>query len=233
MINNNDILDNITLCLTIGKRPDELRQTLNSLLDKVAFKHIIAINDFGDEATNAVFRELCPQGELISLGYNMGHHKAIDYMYDKITTPYVLHCEDDWEFVSTPDIAGIMTLLQAEPNITSVSLRTIADMGLSPEDAQKVRYQEIAGVKIAYFDAIHEQWYGYHFNPHIAPLATWQALAPFSQYKKERHISRIFRQQNKHMVYLAEGCCHHIGFDSVANPPKKHWLDKLKGKLFG
>ena len=56
---------NITLCLTIGKRPQELRRTLESILSQINFEHIIAINDFRDEETNQVFRELCPHGTLI------------------------------------------------------------------------------------------------------------------------------------------------------------------------
>ena len=72
---------NLTLCLTIGRRPELLRQTLQSLLDKVEFADIIAINDFRDEETNQVFRELCPQGTLINLNEQVGHHKAVDTMY--------------------------------------------------------------------------------------------------------------------------------------------------------
>ena len=226
--------DNITLCLTIGKRPDELRQTLHSLLDKVAFAHIIAINDFGDEETNAVFRELCPQGELICLGYNIGHHKACDYMYAKITTPYVFHCEDDWLFDSTPDIEQIIELLDNTPSISAVTLRTIEDMGLSAEQSKLVRHVSAPPIDIAYLSDIHEQWYGYSFNPHIARLDTWKAIAPFAKFKKERHISRALRQQGKHMVFLAQGNCHHIGWEnSLANPPKKTWFAKVKAKVFG
>lgn len=226
--------DNITLCLTIGKRPNELRQTLTSLLDKVAFTHIIAINDFGDEQTNAVFCDLCPQGELICLGYNMGHHKACDYMYAKIKTPYVFHCEDDWLFDSAPNIEQIIALLDSMPHISAVTLRNIDDMGLSPEEMKLVRYVSTSFIDIAYFSDIHKQWYGYSFNPHIARLDTWQSLGSFTKFKKERHISRTLRQQNKDMVFLAHGNCRHIGWEnSLSNPPKKTWLSKIKAKIFG
>ena len=59
-------LDDITLCLTIGKRPKELEESLSSLLSFLPFRHIIAINDFGDELTNDVFTKLCPHGTLIN-----------------------------------------------------------------------------------------------------------------------------------------------------------------------
>lgn len=225
--------DDITLCLTIGKRPDELRQTLQSLLSKVQFKHIIAINDFGDEQSNAVFHELCPQGELINLGYNLGHHKAVDLMYGKVTTPYVMHCEDDWEFDSVPKFDDILKFLVSEPNISMVCLRKMSDISFDKQQQSQIIHRSTGYLDIVEIHTIHEQWYGYTFNPHIASINTWKELAPFAKFKKERHISRIFRSKNKHLVYLEQGNCHHIGFDSVANPQPTTFLGKVKAKLFG
>jgi hypothetical protein len=71
----------VDLCLTIGRRPTLLRQTLESLLPRANFKKIIAINDFRDEETNDVFKELCPNGILLNLDKQLGHHRAVDLMY--------------------------------------------------------------------------------------------------------------------------------------------------------
>jgi hypothetical protein len=71
----------ITLCLTIGRRPILLRETLASLLHRAEFKQIIAINDFRDQETNDVFKELCPTGILINPNQQLGHHCAVDLMY--------------------------------------------------------------------------------------------------------------------------------------------------------
>lgn len=227
-------VSDITLCLTIGKRPDELRQTLDSLLDKITFTHIIAINDFGDSATNEVFYELCPQGKLISLGYNLGHHKAIDELYTHVMTPYVFHCEDDWLFYGDIDFDRIKNLLDSSNDITSVSLRAISDFNFSNDELAKIKYVDTPFGRYADLTALHEQWYGYHFNPHIARLDTYRTLSPFSQYKKERHISRVFRRQGKYMLFVTDDICHHIGWEnSVANPPKKTWIQTIKSKLFG
>ena len=60
----------ITLCITIGLRPTELRRTLislSALLDKMP---VIAINDFGDEETNEVFQEMVPLGLIIKHNTN-------------------------------------------------------------------------------------------------------------------------------------------------------------------
>ena len=231
--NNMSHLQNITLCLTIGKRPYELRQTLESLLSKLQFSNIIAINDFGDEESNNVFHELCPHGKLIDLGYNLGHHKAIDYMYERVETPYVLHCEDDWVFDSTPNLEGIINFLQSDQKITMVCLRKISDMEFSEIQNSLIINRQSSFVDTVEVHHIHDQWYGYSFNPHIASLDNWKKLKPFSQYKKERHISRSYRRLNCHLVYLQQGSCEHIGFNSVANPEPLTWLHKLKNKISG
>lgn len=226
-------LENVTLCLTIGKRPNELRQSLNSLLSKVDFKKIIAINDFGDDETNAVFQELCPNGELISLGYNLGHHKAVDLMYSKVNTPYIFHSEDDWLFDDVPDFHQMIDLLQNHNEIVSVCFRKISDFPFTDDELNKIEYKNLNGIEIANLTPLHEQWYGYSFNPHLIKKLVYDELSPFSNYKKERHISRIFRGQNRYVAYLKNSYCHHIGFESIANPPKKGFWNKLKGKLFG
>lgn len=85
----------ITLCLTIGNRPEPLEKTLMSLLPRIEFQHIIAINDFRDTPTNEMFLKMCPQGTLINLPKQVGHHQAVDAMYKLVKTKYVFHCEDD------------------------------------------------------------------------------------------------------------------------------------------
>lgn len=226
-------LGNVTLCLTIGKRPNELRQSLDSLLSKVDFGHIIAINDFGDDETNQVFKELCPNGELISLGYNLGHHKAVDLMYSKVGTPYVFHSEDDWLFGDVPDFQQIIQLLENHQEIVAVCFRRIDDFAFGDDELAAINHTTINDVEIADLTPLHEQWYGYTFNPHLAKLSVYQSLSPFANHKKERHLSRIFRKQGKYVAYLKQGYCHHIGFDSIANPPKVGFLAKLKAKIFG
>ena len=225
---------NITLCLTIGKRPELLRQTLNSLFQYVQFAHVIAINDFRDEETNAVFRELCPSGILISLPEQVGHHKAVDTMYAQVNTDYVFHCEDDWLFDRPVPVQQSIQLLQHDSNISLVCFRKVSDIHHTDEQKKLIQVQQTADMPIIRIDHLHEQWHGYSFNPHLAPLVLWQEIGGFSQFKKERHISRFLRAKSKYMVHPEQAPCHHIGEEnSVANPPKENWLKKISTKIFG
>lgn len=227
-------MENITLCLTIGKRPELLRQTLTSLFEKCHFKNVIAINDFGDKETNDIFLELCPQGILLNQEHHIGHHNAVDKMYKYVTTDYIFHCEDDWYFDSELNVTSYIELLKTHPQVSSICLRKISDFPLLDEDVAKVKYLDTMPVKSARLTALHEQWHGYTFNPHIISVDTLKEIGNFYTYKKERHISRRLRKKGKYTLFLKEGVCYHIGEnDSIANPPKTNIFLQMKAKIFG
>lgn len=212
----------IDLCLTIGRRPSLLRQTLGSLLYRANFKQIIAINDFRDQETNDVFKELCPTGILINLDKQIGHHRAVDLMYSKVSSPYILHCEDDWLFTSDLMLDESIKLLEVNKNIGSVCLRKIKDFNLNEENNSKKIIQQHGDIKFCRLDGTHEQWHGFTFNPHVTSLSQWKEFGPYSAFKKERHISRKLRSSGAFVAYLQPGSCVHIGIDeSVSNPIKK------------
>lgn len=216
------MINKITLCLTIGRRPILLRETLNSMLCRANFQQIIAINDFRDQETNDVFKELCPAGILISLDEKIGHHRAVDLMYSKVISPYILHCEDDWIFNSDLMLDESIRLLQWNKNIGSVCLRKIEDFNLNEEQQVNRINQQHDGIEFCRLDGIHEQWHGFTFNPHVTSLSQWNNFGPYSAFKKERHISRKLRSAGTFVAYLQPGSCVHIGVnDSVSNPIKK------------
>lgn len=221
----------ITLTLTIGRRPDLLAQTLDSLLSKVNFSQIVAINDFSDDATNQVFRKICSNGQLISLGSPLGHHAAIDRLYRDLRTPYVFHCEDDWQFETKPDLQSAITLLSTDQKISSVCFRQIEDFGLQPDVLENLPTVRSGTIEYKRLDRLHEQWHGYTFNPHLITLNALTNIGAFSKFKKERHISRFLRQQGLHVAYLHPGSCRHIGADcsvSIRVTPTQKLIRQFK-----
>ncbi|MFM6993199.1 MAG: glycosyltransferase [Rhodoferax sp.] len=217
----------ITLCLTIGNRPEPLEKTLRSLLPQIKFDHIIAINDFRDSPTNEMFRQLCPNGTLINLPEQVGHHKAVDAMYKLVKTKYVFHCEDDWLFEGDIPIQSILNLLNAKSELSEICLRRVEDIPMSEEEKSKILTCEGLDLQYKRLDPLHEQWHGYTFNPHIASLDNWRMLGGFHQFKKERHVSRHFRGRGMHVAYLTPGYCSHIG-DGISVSIKPTRLDRMK-----
>lgn len=221
----------VALCLTIGRRPILLRQTLESLLPLARFQQIIAVNDFGDTESNEVFKDLCPAGILINLGIHMGHHRAVDAMYLKVEMPYILHCEDDWLFESKLELDDAIRLLQSAPSISSVCLRKVSDFGFSENEEKMTVFQETSGVKYRRLDGMHTQWHGFTFNPHIISINEWKKIGPYSNFKKERHISRKFRGLGKYVAYLEASSCIHIGQDDSISNPSKTSIFSIRGLL--
>jgi hypothetical protein len=221
----------ITLTLTIGKRPDLLAQTLDSLLSKISFENIVAINDFGDEETNRVFTRLCPNGNLINIGSSSGHHTAIDWLLKNVRTPYVFHCEDDWLFETTPDLESALNLLSLDSTISSVCFRKVEDFGLEPAELDSAPTIQLGSIEYRRLDGLHDQWHGYTFNPHLIGSHTLKSIGHFSNFRKERHISRSLREQGQHVAYLNPGSCKHIGADcsvSVRPSAGQRLLQQIK-----
>lgn len=210
----------VTLCITMGRRPELLTQTLTSLLQHAEFHHVIAINDFRDEATNAVFQKLCPTGQLISLDHQLGHHGAVDYLYSQVQTPWVMHCEDDWSFTQNLDFGSLASTLTQQPWMSGVCFRSQSDFEISPDDQTKILYETHDGLAFYRLDPLHSQWHGYTFNPHFASVDLWKRFGSFKSFKKERHISRRVRQAGLVMPYLVNGGCVHLGDDQSVSYPK-------------
>ena len=218
--------DKITLCLTIGRRPDLLRLTLESLAELPNIP-IIAINDFGDEETNAVFREICPQGRLIEPGCHLGHHRAVDLMYSSVDTPYIFHCEDDWSFSRTNFLEDALKILQSDPQISTVNFRATDDIPLQDKARARISVEARDGISIEVLSQVHDQWYGFSFNPHLSTKTLWQEIGEFSKFKKERHISRFLRNQGRYMAFLVPESCRHIGSGRSTTEPKENLLKRI------
>jgi hypothetical protein len=185
-----------------------------------SFESIIAVNDFRDEPSNAVFRELCPTGTLVLLDERVGHHRAADAMYQHIQTPYVFHCEDDWFFDAAPDFAAALGFLD-DPNTSVVCFRKALDVlrdkpsGLKPSTHL---FQETPGLRL---DHLHPQWHGFTFNPHLSKLALWEKLGGFTRFASEKEISASFRADKRFVVFTEPGSCRHIG-DGVSVSGSNH-----------
>ncbi|MDO5620921.1 MAG: hypothetical protein Q4G24_05565 [Paracoccus sp. (in: a-proteobacteria)] len=224
--------DLITLCLTIGRRPDLLRQTLESL-GSLRDLPVLAINDFGDAETNAMFHQLCPHGRIVGPGHRLGHHPAVDVLYQQVTTPFIFHCEDDWAFTRTDFLPDALRLLNDGSEIVQVCFRDTGDMPLSDADRALIVTETRAGIGFQRLDGLHQQWHGYTLNPHLIRRDEWQRLGGFSGFAKERHISRHMRGQGRFAAFLLPPACHHIGEDRGVEPPKKTIFKSIKNWLRG
>jgi len=183
----------------------------------------LAINDFGDAETNAVLQGRCPSARLVGPGRHLGHHPAVDALYSEVTTPYIWHGEDDWLFHRDGFLDQARNLLEADPRISAVCFRDLEDFPHTAADRARITRGEIDGVRFARLEALHPQWHGYTFNPHLARRSLWEEIGGFARFGKERHISRHLRARGMFVAFLEPGACSHIGEERgvLPAPPKK------------
>ncbi|MFB2531597.1 hypothetical protein ACEYYA_05440 [Paracoccus sp. p3-h83] len=225
-------MKDITLTLTIGRRPDALAYTLEGLWPLTALLPVLAINDFGDEETNDVFRRACPDGRLICDGIRRGHHGAMDRLLADVDTRFILHCEDDWHFWQTDFLPDARALLAANPLISQVCLRDLGDFSARDVNPRDIRTETRDGVQYARVDHQHSQWFGFTFNPSLFHADLVRQAGGFSAFRKERHLSRHLRRQGRFVAFLMPSACEHLGgFDSMSQPATPPWPKRLRNWL--
>lgn len=214
----NQLVQNVTLCFTMGGRPDLLEKSIDSIQEKWDFPHIIAVNDFSDSVCDEIFKRKFPDGVLLSDGQKRGHHGAVDWIYQNIQTPYIFHTEDDWTFPEPIDFEAIKCFLDKNPKAISFCFRSPQDF-LDKESLRKSIKSQVDDLAYMNLSQIHDEWYSYSFNPHLIKTDTLKNIGSLSNYKKERHISRALKKNGGFVAYSDVRLCDHIGEGmSMANP---------------
>lgn len=229
--------EKVTLCLTMGGRPDLLRESLESLCKQWKFKKVVAVNDFSDPECDAVFKELFPEGVLLSDQEKRGHHGAVDWLYKNVDTEFVLHTEDDWVFREGVRLDLVQNFLSQHPVAVSYCFRHINSF-LPEKLLNEAKIKVHCGVPYYDISQLHPQWYSYSFNPHLIRTEQLRKIGSFQNYKKERHISLAMKKKGFFVAYAAEPFCEHIGDGrSLANPNAnkpssavKRWIKGVLGQ---
>lgn len=208
-----DLRNDITMCLTMGRRPQELRATAASLGPDLVRLPILAVNDFGDGATNAVFHELFPRGRIVPLPGHVGHMRALEALYAEVRTPYVFHFEDDWTFTRDDFLDESIAILKASPQVSQVCLRAAQDIKHARLVGRDLLTEVHAGVGTFRLDVLQDVWYRYTFNPHVARTADWKTIISLGV-RGEKQVSRFMRRTSRYTAFLLDGACHHAGADN-------------------
>ena len=64
--------------------------------------------------------------------HNVGQLASIDIAYSHVTTPWIFHCEEDWEFYRFGFIEESLRILRLEPSYVMVALRAHDDLNGHP-----------------------------------------------------------------------------------------------------
>ncbi|MAV39103.1 MAG: glycosyl transferase family 2 [Puniceicoccaceae bacterium] len=212
-------MKDFTVVITSSNRFDLLKQTVLSLskyLDKQPREYIII-----EDSDNSGIFELVEQLDLpIKVIFNeqrMGQIKSIDKAYQAVKTPYVFHCEDDWEFIRTGFIEESMQILNTFPQASMVGLR--ARDQLNPR-VRKMPEKVLNNIH--YFDldpSLHPEYFSYSFNPGLRRHKDYLKLAPLESLGHEEDISYHFKQLGFYIANLELPAVKHIGDERHVNDP--------------
>jgi hypothetical protein len=208
-----------TVVVTSCNRFDLLEKTLASLLPRLDgnLQEIIIAEDSGKEDVSRVLKNLQLDAQVLLNRPQLGQLGSIDRAYAAVKTPYIFHCEDDWEFFGENFIAPSLQLLDAIPEISMVSLRPRSE--LNPLHAKQPD-RECQGVQYVAADPLaHPEYFGYSFNPGMRRLSDYLRFGPLQDYQGEREVSYCFRQLGYYYVSLIPAAVRHSGWDRHVDDP--------------
>jgi hypothetical protein len=217
----------ITICLTSCGRFDLLERTIKSLVefwDGPPPKQFLIYEDNNDFVTKFLNLGTLGIHEKFGIipkvfGGKVGQIKAIDHLYSKVKTPYIFHCEDDWEFYRSGFIEQSLNILEEVPNIMQVWIREPNDRNGHP--AHGIRRKTTNGTKYQMLaTGYRKDWNGFSLNPGLRRLSDYQKIGPYSgittfdpanPLKSEIEVGKAYFRNGFRAATLLTGYCRHIG----------------------
>lgn len=200
----------ITVVITSCNRHDLLAPTLESFLRHETEHRIarILVAEDGDADPGPVCARF--GAEYFTTGERIGQIRLIDRAYAQVTTPYIFHLEDDWEFYRSGFMERSREMLEAEPKVLQVWLRAWNDMGGMPlsgwatDRSWGVVANNIGGC-----------WHGFTFNPGLRRLSDYRRLGAYAQQKLT--LNFVAKTPTAALPYEAEAnkFYHELGYRAV------------------
>jgi hypothetical protein len=251
-------MTNITLVITSCGRLDLLQRTIDSLWQYYQFPkdRFIIIEDSANKAVATELQSIYGQKATVIFNEkNIGLLASVDKAYSHVKTPYIFHCEDDWVFYRPGFIEESIAMLEADPKLKQVNLRSIHHDYIKnhPLDIEKERliiakqpcYKIVipksfdkSKVKTNLSHAVLD-WSTFSFNPGALRLTDYSLIKSYQSAvspngNKEAEISSWYKQLGFYMVILENDAVMHIGWgrSKEGNDPVKYVLKRRLKNLF-
>lgn len=208
-----------SVVITSCGRFDLLRMTLASLLSNldVEPEKIIVIEDSGDTQIRDVVAEFPGNFDILINKVKLGQIASIDRAYQSVTSPFIFHCEDDWEFLRSGFIEESAVLLEQFADVSMVGLRNRDE--LNPL-MRGVPTEIFGGVRFYFYDPTrHPEYFSYSFNPGLRRTSDYRRLGPFGPIGHEPDISYAFKRAGFRMAALEIPAVRHIGWERHIDDP--------------
>ena len=223
----------VSVVLTSCNRFDLLEKTLDSFFQYNTYpiNQFIIIEDSHNllKLKNILEKYHNVDFLVLSNTPQIGQMKSIEKAYQHVSSDYIFHCEDDWEFFRSGFIEESLAILNSNKKIITVWLREQNDTNSHPIESKvytiisndKIKYQ-LLKVKHKRKSASLE-WHGFTFNPGLRRVSDYQLISPISDFKGERELGEKYFQLGYRAAIVMKGYVKHIGFHrgiryKVTNP---------------
>lgn len=215
----------VTLVVTSCGRFDLLRRTLASFdaFNTAPIREVLITEDSGDQAVQECIPEHWREYTRFFVNApRLGQLRSIDLAYSHVKTPWIFHCEDDWEFYRPGFIEESRTLLEADPQALQVWLRSFAhDLAVHSPYVYLGQRQVVEGIPCYPVGSRKEDWQGFSFNPGLRRLADYQQHAPYAGHDGEKELSRRYAAESRHALILENDAVLHTGFGEHVDIPEE------------
>jgi hypothetical protein len=208
--------------LTSCGRFDLLEKTLESFFAfaDMPIDNFIVYDDSGKQIPESLKNQY-PQIKFIDGIEKVGQIKAIDILYSHVKNEYIFFQEDDWSFFKTGFIGQSLDILEKEPKIMQVWIRSQNDRNGHPATGvprmtlNRTRYQMMNS-------DYRGQWSGHSFNPGLRRLSDYQNLFPNGYagvttfnikepWKSEIEVGQVYKKAGFKAATLMQGFVKHLG----------------------
>lgn len=223
----------ITVTITSTGRFNLLTRTIDSLMKTIGRPVKVIISD--DSQDSEQHRLILAEYGGIS-GFdvyiqdeNIGQAKNLDFLYGLVDTPYLFHCEDDWEFGETGYIEDSLDILAECPDVCIIGMvkdSNFERLGAVGAERQTARGTVFYNHPRWRIDEQHDWWHGWIGSPHLMRRRDCATLGSFQQAPTEAAFDRdVFANSGMKSVWLEEQYCEHIGAgrSTLSGKPTRAW----------
>ena len=214
-----------SLVVTSCGRFDLLRRTLESFdrYNTAPIREVFITEDSGDSVVESCVPEHWrPFTRCFINRPQLGQLRSIDLAYGHIQTPWIFHCEDDWDFYRPGFIEDSRQLLDNDPKALQVWLRSYHhDLAIHSPYVRLGERQVVGAIPNYRLYSDKADWQGFSFNPGLRRLDDYQKHAPYAQFSGEKDLSKLYAANNRYALILENDAVLHTGFGGHVSVPKE------------
>jgi hypothetical protein len=221
----------VTCVLTSCGRWDLLVQSIDTFLAHNQPQRFIVVEDSGDAAFAERLRARYPAIEVVLNTPRLGQHGSIDRAYGMVTTPWIVHLEDDWYFTGPLQLAAARRLLDSDPTVIAVCFSVFRRLKLRHRVWSGTYVHD--GKRYADMRRAHRESYGFSYYPTLIRRRTWEEHGPYARFPNERAISKYMKAKGLGIVHELPGVGIHVGRGkSVFDPARAGEKRRITGSLW-